>query len=217
MVADHLTAIDSLNSQFLLNTLSYSTRYNKTIKFINHITELTLKSQFFQMSSLSCRHLPAAITDRQIDQPEPLTASCTACTMRSYDQSDVASRHGRGESPFCDYVIVVKFHVHASKLLIAACTASDCWNGYQVFKYQQGQICGVQICAPCLVKLLRCDCACVCVRVLSMVSLWQEINVSYEDQMRICQFARKNARLVDIQEQISSKEVSGSHFVIPQL
>ena len=38
----------------------------------------------------------------------------------------------------------------------------------------------------------------------------QEINVSYEDQMRICQFARKNARLVDIQEQISSKEVSGS-------
>ena len=43
-----------------------------------------------------------------------------------------------------------------------------------------------------------------------MVLNTQEINVSYEDQMRICQFARKNARLVDIQEQISSKEVSGT-------
>ena len=59
------------------------------------------------------------------------------------------------------------------------------------------------------ISILWCDCACVCVY-LSMVLNTQEINVSYEDQMRICQFARKNARLVDIQEQISSKEVSVS-------
>ena len=53
-----------------------------------------------------------------------------------------------------------------------------------------------------------CVSVCLAVYVYLSLSLSQEINVSYEDQMRICQFARKNARLIDIQEQVSSKEVS---------
>ena len=94
--------------------------------------ELTLKSQFFQTSSLSCLHLPAAITDkhthyaqlRSDQQPdaEPLVASCTSISGHMIDGNvctcgtgTACMRYAIGSKGVPHYVITslkVNFHVH---------------------------------------------------------------------------------------------------------